>query len=111
MSLLTSANRVIDDFNFNDHGLTSFLLIPVNAAQNLLTSTCTPVHLQFPYLANKSVDLPCYSPIFDSNFSTLMILIRICTNGIIAYYCVMQIYKMMINLSNPDHANIEVFEL
>lgn len=91
-------------------GLSGIVGAPITLLNNLLTGTCTPLHLTIPFV-NKEFDLPCMSTIYENNFGTFLQVYRVITFGIITYWVIIKCIGIVKNLVDPDDDKIEVLDL
>lgn len=98
-------------FTNNGHGLTSIITAPLNAINSLTSSTCSPLVLPLPYMTNKNITLPCMRPIYEEHFGAFMLIYDTITFGIISYWIILKLFKLIKNFKNPEDDSIEVVDL
>lgn len=106
----SSASGFFNNFQDNNHGLSSIITAPLNFIRNLANSTCSPISLTIPFV-NQSFNFPCMSTIYRQNFNSLFTLYQTIIFGIVAYYVCVRIYTLVKGFKNPDDDRIEVVEL
>lgn len=98
-------------FTNNGHGLTSIVTAPLNAINSLTNATCSPLVLPLPYMENKNITLPCMRPIYEEHFGNFMLIYDTITFGIISYWVILKLFKLIKNFKNPEDEGIEVVDL
>lgn len=104
------ADDFFNNFQDNDHGLSSVITAPLNFIRSLASSSCSSISLTIPYV-DTQFNLPCMSTIYRQNFGSLFTLYQTITFGIVAYYVCIKIYGIVKGFKNPDNDRIEVLEL
>lgn len=104
------ADDFFNNFQDNDHGLSSVVTAPLNFIRSLASSSCSSISLTIPYV-DTQFNLPCMSTIYRQNFGSLFTLYQTITFGIVAYYVCIKIYGIVKGFKNPDNDRIEVLEL
>lgn len=106
----TTANDFFSDFNQNTHGLSGIVTAPLVMIQNLTASTCSPLRFNLPIVHNE-VTLPCMKPIYEEHFGVFFSLWQMLTTGLISYNVLLNMYKKVRDLQNPNNDKIEVLNL
>lgn len=104
------ADGFFNNFQNNDHGLSSIITAPLSFIQNLSSSTCSPISLTLPFVS-ETFNLPCMSTIYSANFGNLLSLYRTIVFGIVAYYICVRIYALVKGFKDPQDDRIEVLDL
>lgn len=104
------ADDFFNNFQNNDHGLSSIITAPLSFIQNLASSSCSSIALTIPFV-NKSFNLPCMSTIYSTNFGSLFSIYRTITFGIVAYYVCVRIFSLVKGFKDPQDDRIEVVDL
>lgn len=104
------ADGFFNNFQNNDHGLSSIITAPLSFIQNLSSSTCSPISLTLPFVS-ETFNLPCMSTIYSANFGNLFSLYRTIIFGIVAYYICVRIYTLVKGFKDPQDDRIEVLDL
>lgn len=97
----------IDNFH---SGLTGIITSPLNLIQNLLTPVCSGLSVPLPYI-NSTLTLPCMETIYSQYFGSFFTLYQNITFGVIAYWVIIRILRMVKDFRSPDHDEIEVLDL
>lgn len=106
----STANGFFDNFENNDHGLSSIITIPLSIISSISSATCSPLSVPLPFV-NQNVTLPCMYSIYSQFFGSFLSIYQTITFGIIAYWVCVNIYRMVKNFKNPDNDEIEVLDL
>ncbi len=108
----SSASGFFSGFENNDFGLTDVITAPLDFIKNLSSATCTPLKLKVPFLpGNNNLELPCMTTIYKQNFNELLVIYQSLTLGIISYFILLDILRMVNGFKNPDRDEIEVVDL
>ena len=99
-----------NDFQENDHGLSSIITAPLEFIRNLLGHSCQPLTFDLPFV-EKDVSLPCIKPIYQQYFGLFFNLYQVITTGIIAYAVGIRIFGIVKGLQDPQNDKIEVLKL
>lgn len=96
----------------DEFGLGSIVTAPLTFIAELPSkaSSCTPISLPLPYVSS-SISLPCMTPIYQSNFNTILTLYQSLMIGLFGYYAAIKIYGNMKQLKDPKDDQIEVINL
>lgn len=105
-----SASGFFSGFESDDYGLSDIIIMPLDFIKGLSSSKCSNLHLPLP-LVNKTVELPCMTSIYSKYFGPFLTLYQTITTGIIAYWCCVNILKLVQGFKNPDSDEIEVMDL
>lgn len=105
-----NANSFFNNFNDNDHGLSSIITTPLNTIKSLTSKTCSPLNIPLPFV-NKNISLPCMTTIYENHFGAFYDLYKIISFGIISYLCCIDIYKIVKGFKDPNSDKIEVVDL
>lgn len=104
------AGGFFENFNTETFGLTSIITAPLNAINNILSSSCSSLSIPLPFVS-KNIVLPCMTIIYSNYFGAFFQLYQIITTGIISYYIIVRIFNLVKDFKNPDHDEIEVVDL
>lgn len=105
-----SANSFFSGFEDNDYGLSDIIKMPLTFIKGLASSKCSNLRLPLP-LVDKTVELPCMTSIYGQYFGPFLTLYQTITTGIIAYWCCVNILKLVQGFKNPDNDEVEVMDL
>lgn len=105
-----SFNDFFGNFQTDDHGLTAIISTPLNFIKSFLTETCTPLVLPLPFV-DTSVTLPCMEYVYIKFFGLFFEAYQLITNGIIAYWVSINIFRIVKNMKDSDDNTIEVLDL
>lgn len=105
-----SASGFFSGFESDDYGLSDIIIMPLDFIKGLSSSKCSNLHLPLP-LVNKTVELPCMTSIYSQYFGPFLTLYQTISTGIIAYWCCVNILKLVQGFKNPDSDEIEVMDL
>ena len=106
----SEASGFFDDFESDDFGLSDIITMPLTFIQGLSSSTCYSLNLPLPFV-DTNVTLPCMTSIYQRYFGSFLTLYQTITTGIIAYWCCINIFRMVQGFKNPDSDEIEVMDL
>ena len=108
----TSSDSFFGNFNNNTHGLTGIVTLPLTTIQGLSNSSCSPLSLTIPFISsNNNLQLPCLTPIYQSNFGTFFTLYQTILFGFVSYYVCINIFRMVKDFKDPNKDKIEVMDL
>lgn len=107
---LNSSNEFFVNFNDKDYGLTDIIKMPLNLIQSMTTLQNTTFTAILPYV-NKQITFPNMRAIYQNFFGEFYVLYQLITTGIIGYYVVLNIFRIIKNIKDPNDNNIEVVEL
>lgn len=105
-SLTQSINSQIQSVN----DLTQIVLMPVTLFMNLSTDTCTPLHLQVPFV-NYSFDLPCMKAIYTQYFGGFYAIFASVLSAITCYWISIRSASLIKDILDCDNDRIEVVDL
>lgn len=105
------ANEFFNGFSTDTFGLTSIITAPLELIASITSSTCSPLGLQFPFVENKTLNLPCMSSIYQQHFGSFLTIYQTITFGIIAYWVCVRIFALVKDFKNPDTDKVEVLDL
>lgn len=105
-----SAGGFFNDFTTDTHGLTAIVTAPLSLISSITSSACTPLIIPLPYV-DKDLTLPCMGTIYSNYFGSFLSIYQMITFGIIAYWVCVRIFNLVKDFKNPDHDEIEVFDL
>lgn len=106
----SQASGFFDDFESDDYGLSDIITMPLTFIQGLSSSTCYPLNLPLPFV-DTNVTLPCMTSIYSEYFGSFLTIYQIITTGIIAYWCCINIFRLVQGFKSPDKDEIEVMDL
>ena len=72
------------DFSLNDHGLSSFITLPLSFLQDMSSSSCSSVSFPFPR-TNQNIVLPCLSSFYNQHIQPIYVLITLVIRFIVYY--------------------------
>lgn len=107
---LSTGNDFFNNFEQGDYGLVDVIKMPLTYIQQVTNGVCTPLSIPLPFVDN-NLELPCVSSLFETYFSQFLTVYRIITDGIIAYWVCIWLYKLIMDLQDPEKNNIEVMDL
>lgn len=99
-----------DDFKNDNHGLADIVTAPLYFIKHLLDTTCSPLTFPLPFTDVKG-SLPCMSDIYTNYFGDIYLLYQEITTGIIAYWVLANMFRIMKNFKDPENSEIEVMDL
>lgn len=96
----------------NTFGLTSILTSPLTILNNLSLAeyTCVPVELPLPFMES-DLSLPCMHSYYTNYMGDLFLMWQTVINGIVAYYVVAGLLRMVKEAKDPQEDKIEVVKL
>ncbi len=106
-----TANSFFDNFQDNDHGLSSIITAPLNAIKNVQNAQCEPLKLKVPFVENQELTLPCMTQIYKQHFPDFLNIWQIITFGIVSYHVCVNLYATIKAMKDPKNDSIEVMEL
>lgn len=98
------------DIDEEDHGLTAVITAPLNAISGILSDTCTDLVVPIPFI-NENLTLPCFTPIYENNFPTILTIWQTVITGLVAYWICTSIFGMVHGFTDPTEDRIEVLDL
>lgn len=107
----SNANSFFNDFEENNHGLSGVISAPLIYIKSLLSSTCTPISLTFPFVENYTLTLPCMSSFYTENFGAFFTIYQTIVTGLITYWVCIKIFFMIKGFQNPESDKVEVINL
>lgn len=105
-----SANSFFDGFEDNNYGLSDIVTMPLEFIKGMSSSTCNSLEFPVPFV-NQNVKLACMSSIYKKHFSAFLSLYQVITTGLIAYWCCVNMFRLVQNFKNPDNDEVEVLDL
>lgn len=96
--------------HIDTHGLSSIITAPLRLIQGMLGTTCVPLTFPLPFV-NQNVVLPCMTPIYTEYFGNWFTLYRFITDGVIAYWVAVNVFRKMQDFLDPTDDKVEVFDL
>lgn len=109
-SSTNTASGFFDDFTQNSHGLSGIVTSPLRLLNALSTAECNPLEFNLPFVHN-TVSLQCMRPIYENYFGVFFTLFQLITTGMISYHVLLNFYKKVRDLQNPNNDRIEVLDL
>lgn len=99
-------------FDTNTFGLTAIISAPLAILTNLSTAeyTCTVVNLPLPFIGG-NLPLPCMNSYYTTYLGTLYTMWQTIINGLVAYWVIVGILKMVKDAKDPQKDQIEVLNL
>lgn len=99
-------------FDTNTFGLTAILTAPITILNNLATSeyTCNTVNLPLPFIGG-DLPLPCMQSYYTTYMGGLYTVWQTVINGIVAYYVIVGLLKMVKDAKDPQKDQVEVLKL
>lgn len=98
------------NFRTNFHGLSDIISTPLYAIKKLNTGVCTPLEIPIPY-TDKNISLPCMTTVYQNNMPEILNIWQIVTNGLIAYYIILDLFRIVKSFKEPEEDKIEVVDL
>ncbi len=105
-----AANSFFGDFESNDYGLSDIVTMPLDFIKGMSNSTCKSLEFPVPFV-NQNIELSCMSLIYKKHFSAFLSLYQVITTGLIAYWCCVNIFKLVQGFKDPEKDEIEVLDL
>lgn len=93
----------------NSFGLTQAVQAPLNAINNLQSSSCSPVTL--PLFSGSNIVLPCLSQFYSSTLPVFFGIWQISITGVLGYWFAVNMLAHIKKLLNPQNDSIEVVNL
>lgn len=99
-------------FDTNTFGLTAILTAPIAILNNLATAeyTCNTVTLPLPFI-DSDLPLPCMNSYYTTYLGDLYTIWQRIINGIVAYWVIVNMLKMVKDAKDPQKDQIEVLKL
>lgn len=109
---ITSGSSAFFQFDTNTFGLTSILTAPITILNNLAGAeyTCSTVNLPLPYMSD-DLELPCMNAYYTTYLGDLYTLWQTVINGIVSYFVIVGILRMVKDAKDPQKDKIEVLAL
>ena len=104
------ANSFFGDFESDDFGLSDVITMPLEFIKGLSSSKCSSLNLPLP-IVKQNATLPCMTSIYKEYFGSFLTIYQVITDGLIAYWCCINIFRLVQGFKNPDNDEIEVMEL
>lgn len=104
------ASKFFSGFKTDTFGLTSIITSPLKLIGSITNGECSPVGVPVPFV-DKTLNLPCLSTIYNNYFGSLFQIYQMITFGFVAYWVSIRIFNLVKDFKNPDHDEIEVFDL
>lgn len=98
------------NFRTNFHGLSDIISTPLYAIKKLNTGVCSPLEIPIPY-TDKNISLPCMTTVYQNNMPEILNIWQIVTNGLIAYYIILDLFRIVKSFKEPEEDKIEVVDL
>lgn len=105
-----SAGGFFSDFTTDLHGLTAVVTAPLSLISSITSTSCSPLVIPLPYV-DKDLTLPCMGAIYSNYFGSFLSIYQVITFGIVAYWVLVRLFNLVKDFKNPDHDEIEVFDL
>lgn len=106
----SGADDLVNNSAFNDNtGLSAIIGLPLTFVNNLGNS-CQPISLTIPYM-DYNFQLPCIQSIVNNYMPALVVVIKVIVNGLIIYWILLDIFKIVKSAKNPEEDRIEVLDL
>lgn len=106
----SSADDLVNNSAFDDNtGLSGIISMPLTFVSSL-SNTCQPISLTIPYM-DYTFQVPCIQSIVNSYMPALVVVIKVIVNGLIIYWVMLDIFKIVKSAKNPDDDRIEVLDL
>lgn len=96
------------NFNANTFGLTSVITAPLITINSLANNQCVGIPME---LIGYDFTLPCLDELLPNYFDDLIVLYRTITDGIIGYFIMINLLKLVKDFKDPEKDNIEVLDL
>lgn len=90
--------------------LTQLVLAPISLMLDLSTGSCTPLHLQVPFV-NYSVDLPCMSGIYTTYFGPFLTIFTSIVSAVYSYWIGVKTISLIKDIVDCDNDRLEVIDL
>lgn len=106
----TENSGFFTDFRTNFHGLSDIISTPLYAIKKLNKGVCSPLDIPIPY-TDKSISLPCMTTVYQNSMPVILNIWQIVTNGIISYYIILDLFRIVKSFKEPEEDKIEVVNL
>jgi len=109
---ITAGSSPFFQFDTNTFGLTSILTAPITILTNLSTAeyTCTAVIVPLPFI-DSNLTLPCMNSYYTTYMGSLYTIWQTVINGIVSYWVIVNLLKMVKDAKDPQKDQIEVLKL
>lgn len=99
-----------NNFDSDDFGLTSIITAPLNAIKSINLDSCQELVLDLPFVDDTLV-LPCMTPIYQQHLGVFFTIYQTVIYGLLCYHILLNLYRMIHKMKDPDNDEIEVFDL
>lgn len=103
-------SNFFSSFRTNFHGLSDIISTPLYAIKKINTGVCTPLEIPLPF-TDKNISLPCMISVYENNIPEILNIWQIVTNGIISYYIILDLFRIVKTFKEPEEDKIEVVDL
>ena len=103
-----SIGDFFNNFNANTFGLTSVITAPLITINSLANNQCIGIPME---LIGYEFTLPCLDDLIPDYFDDLITIYRTITDGIIGYFVMVNLLKLVKDFKDPEKDNIEVLDL
>lgn len=106
----TENSNFFTNFRTNFHGLSDIISTPLYAIKKINTGVCSSLEIPIPY-TNKNISLPCMTTVYENNMPEILNIWQIVTNGLISYYIILDLFRIVKSFKEPEEDKIEVVDL
>lgn len=100
----------LKSFNTQSSGVTAIISAPISIINTMVFSQCSAINLPLPFV-NKSMDLPCMTPIYQQRFGVFFTMYQLIASGVISYWLLVRYLTRYKHLYNPKDNKIDVVDL
>jgi hypothetical protein len=104
------ASDLFNNYTDTDFGLSGVITAPLNLIRSLTSKTCSQFVLPIPF-TDKTLTLPCLSPIYREHFNGILSIYQIVLFAIVGYRICISIFFMVKGFKDPNKDEIEVMDL
>lgn len=105
--------ELLTENDANMYGIQAVVTAPLSFITSLISyqNTCSPLSLPLPYMDNKSLVIPCMTPIYQNHFLPLLELYQSVMIALVSYYVFIKILHSVKDAQDPHINRIEVVKL
>lgn len=103
-------SNFFSSFRTKFHGLSDIITTPLYAIKKINTGVCSPLEIPIPF-TNKNISLPCMNTVYENNIPNILNIWQIVTNGIISYFIILDLFRIVKSFKSPEEDKIEVVDL
>lgn len=103
-----TANGFFNNFNTDDNGgISAIVTAPLRAINSMVDGTCQPLTATW---RGKTISLPCGTEFWDK-MSPIRTFLNVIEGGIICYGILVDLYKMINRMKDPEDDRVDVMKL